>query len=238
MISKELESEILRLYHAEKWRVGTISRELRVHHSVVRRVLDEEGNARGRAHRGRLVDPYLPFIAETLEKYPELTASRVYQMVCERGYTGSPDRFRSIMAELRPRKHVEAHLRLKTLPGEQAQVDWAHFGRLKCGTATRTLYGFVIVLSYSRAIFLRFFLSQNTSNFLYGHQAAFEWFGGISRVCLYDNLRSVVIERTGSYTFAKIIACFSVSFANLVGARGALQRVFCAPCRRRVTLVE
>ena len=83
------------------------------------------------------------------------------------------------------------------LSGEQAQVDWAHFGHIEIGHASRPLMAFVIVLSYSRAIFLRFFLSQNLSNFMHGHQLAFEYFGGIARVCLYDNLKSVVLERVG-----------------------------------------
>jgi len=198
MINKELEIEILRLFHAEKWHVGTISRQLGIHHSVVRRVLEQEGKVREKQRRPRLVDPYVPFIVETLEKYPKLTASRLYQMIKERGYTGSPSRFRGIVAELRPAQHVEAYLRLKTLPAEQAQVDWGHFGRLQCGAASRALMAYVMVLSYSRAIFVRFFLSQNLSSFLYGHQFAFEWFGGISRVCLYDNLKSVVLERIGN----------------------------------------
>ena len=93
---------------------------------------------------------------------------------------------------------MEPFFRLKTIPGEQAQVDWAHFGRLQCGKALRPLVAFVVVLSYSRAVFVRFFLSQNLSHFLHGHELAFQWFGGVSRVCLYDNLKSVVLERTGN----------------------------------------
>jgi transposase len=66
----------------------------------------------------------LPFIRETLEKFPTLTASRLYAMVKSRGYSGSPDHFRHLIALHRPRPKAEAYLRLRTLPGEQAQVDW------------------------------------------------------------------------------------------------------------------
>ena len=118
-------------------------------------------------------------------------------MVRARGYAGAPDHFRVVVARHRPRKAAEAFLRLRTLPGEQAQVDWAHFGRLTIGRASRPLMGFVMVLSYSRAVFLRFFLSQKLESFLFGHEAAFRWFGGATRCCQYDNLRSVVLERVG-----------------------------------------
>lgn len=199
MISRETAAEILRLYHAEGWRVGSISRQLGIHHRTVKRVLVAEGAARpNRAARPRMIDPYLPFIEEALRRYPKVPASRLFAMVRNRGYPGKRSQFCSIVAELRPRRlDPEPYLRLKTLPGEQAQVDWAHFGRLPVGRAARPLVAFVIVLSYSRAIYLQFFLSQSLSNFLRGHELAFQWFGGLSRVCLYDNLKSVVVERIG-----------------------------------------
>ena len=68
-------------------------------------------------------------------------------MVYERGYRGSRSHFRNMIAAERPRPVAEAYLRLKTLPGEQAQVDWAHFGKVTIGRAQRRLMGFVMVLS-------------------------------------------------------------------------------------------
>ena len=91
----------------------------------------------------------------------------------------------------------EAYLRLKTLPGDQAQVDWAHFGKVRIGRAERRLMGFVMVLSYSRRIFLRFHLDAGMGNFLRGHIAAFEAWQGVPRELWYDNLSSVVAERRG-----------------------------------------
>jgi len=66
-----------------------------------------------------------------LAKYPRLRASRIWEMVRARGYKGQQSRFREIVAEIRPRPKAEAYLRLTTLPGEQGQVDWAHFGKLR-----------------------------------------------------------------------------------------------------------
>ncbi len=197
-IPAELEAKILRYFHVEHWRVGTIARQLGVHHATVDRVLSQAGLRKvERAVRASLIDPYLPFVVETLKSYPRLTASRLYAMVRERGYSGGPDHFRHLMAHHRARPQPEAYLRLKTLPGEQAQVDWGHFGKLTIGRATRTLMAFVMVLSFSRAVFLRFFLDAQMANFLRGHIGAFEAWGGVPRVLLYDNLKSAVLERQG-----------------------------------------
>lgn len=197
-ISPELEAKILRYFHVEKWKVGTIATQLGVHHGTVDRVLSQAGLPKiERPHRASLIDPYLPFVRKTLEQYPKLTASRLYAMVRERGYGGGEDHFRHLIAHHRPRPQPEAYLRLKTLPGEQAQVDWGHFGKLTIGKAERTLMAFVMVLSFSRAIFLRFFLDARMANFLRGHQGAFTAWGGLPRVLLYDNLKSAVLERQG-----------------------------------------
>ncbi len=87
----DIEAQILRYYHVEKWRVGTIATQLHVHHSVVTRVLAQAGLPRiGPPPRPSQVDAYLPFIHATLGTFPTLTASRLYAMVRERGYDGSP----------------------------------------------------------------------------------------------------------------------------------------------------
>jgi transposase len=197
-IALELAARIERLYTVERWRVGTIARQLHVHRDTVRRVLREHNaTAPGVPLRQYLVDPYRPFILQTLAKYPTLTASRLHDMVRERGYAGQASHFRHLVASMRPRPPAEAYLRLRTLPGEQMQCDWGHFGHLQIGRARRPLMGFVMVLSYSRRIFLRFCLNAQMDSFLRGHVEAFSAFGGLARTLLYDNLKSVVLERVG-----------------------------------------
>jgi transposase len=196
MIAADIEAEILRLHHAERWPIGTIARQLGLHHSTVRRVLAQAGIAAGRQSARRSIsDPYLDFITQTLERYPRLSAARLFAMVQARGYGGGPDHFRSVVARLRPRKPAEAYLRLRTLPGEQAQVDWGHFGKITVGCAERPLMAFVMVLSYSRHVYLHFFAAAAMAEFLRGHVLAFEYFGGVARTLLYDNLKSAVLER-------------------------------------------
>jgi transposase len=197
-LTPETEAQILRYHHAERWPIGTIASQLQVHRDSVARVLTQAGlPALGSIRRPSAIDPYLPFILETLTQFPRLRASRLYAMVKDRGYPGRPDHFRHLIARHRPRQKAEAYLRLRTLPGEQMQIDWGHFGHLDIGRAHRPLMGFVAVLSWSRQIFLRFYLGAHMENFLRGHVGAVAAWGGCPRVALYDNLKSAVLERQG-----------------------------------------
>ena len=199
MISPELRAKIRRLYTAEGWLKGTIARHLGIHHGTVSRALALEGITGPPPKRRSIIEPFVPWIRETLERYPRLPASTLYGMARRRGYPGGERHFRHCIATLglRPRRPAEAFLELRTLPGEQAQVDWAHFGTRKVAGGTRTLWAFVMVLSYSRWLFFRFFYDARLPSFLAGHVEAFSFFRGVSRVLLYDNLKSAVLERRG-----------------------------------------
>ena len=150
-IPPELESKILCYFHAEKWRVGTISTLLNVHHSAVSRVLTKTGlPPMGAVRCASVIDPYLPFIRETLKKFSTLNASRLYVMITERDNPDRPSQSRHMVSLHRSKQKAEAYLRLRTLPSEQGQVDWAHFGHIEIGRARRPLMGLVMVLSWSR----------------------------------------------------------------------------------------
>lgn len=196
MIDEEIRGQIVRYRLVEKWSVSAIAKHFGIHHSTVTGALRRVGvPPSSLPKRKSIADPYLPFIKEQLEKHPDLLASRLFEMVRQRGYPGQQDHFRTIVRVLRPTAPAEAYLRLRTLPGEQAQVDWAHFGKVTIGRAVRHLAAFVMVLSWSRMIFLRFFHDMRLGAFLRGHVEAYSFFGGVARVVLYDNLKSVVLER-------------------------------------------
>jgi len=196
MISMELIANIRRLFYAEHWKIGTIAAQLDLHPDTVRAAVEAHRFSRVSPCRAKASDPYLDFIQETLQQYPRLRATRLHQMLQERGYTGSVIQIRRLIRPLRPVKQ-EAFLRLTTLPGEQAQADWAHFGQVRVGRATRKLSCFVITLSYSRALWVEFFFDQSIENLLLGHVHAFQDWGAVPRTVLYDNLASVVAERRG-----------------------------------------
>ena len=196
MISAEEIAEIRRLYFAEHWKIGTIAAQLNLHPETVRGAIHADHFGRRTAPRASLTDPYLDFIRATLAQYPRLRATRLYEMVKQRGYTGSVVQLRRVVANLRPAKR-EAFFRLSTFQGEQAQADWASFGEVRIGRARRRLSCFVLTLSYSRALYLEFFLDQSLESLLLAHVHAFTDWGRVPRVILYDNMRSVVLERRG-----------------------------------------
>lgn len=216
MIPSELESKIQQLHRGEHWPVGSIARHLNVHHSVVRRALGYVPSDESKRAQETMITPYRPFILETLAKYPDICASRIYQMIKARGFEGSEGHLRRVMAQgIRKREPSrEAFLKLHMLPGSQAQVDWADFGKITIGRAVRRLSAFVMVLSYSRYLFFRFFLSMKMREFMQGFKDAFDFFGGVPREILHDNLKSGVIERVGS------IIKFNDRFLTLSGHYG------------------
>jgi len=177
--------------------VGTIAQALKLHPDTVRRAIEVERFHRAEQLRATMLDPYLPFVRQTLEAHPRLCATRLHPMLRDRGYTGSVEQLRRVVARLRPQPQ-EAFLRLQVFAGEQAQVDWAHFGSVTIGRARRALSCFVMTLSWSRALYLEFFFDQTMESFLRGHVNAFRSFSGAARVALYDNLKSAVLERHGS----------------------------------------
>jgi transposase len=199
VIAREVRARIRRLFYAEHWPIGTIASELGVHHDTVARAVETERfNNMTAQVRAQLLDPYKPVIADVLRDHPRLRATRIYEMVRARGYPGSVVQVRRYLRTVRP-SSVEAYLRLETMPGEQAQVDWGHFGKIQIGAARRVLSCFVLVLGWSRAMYARFALDQTLESFVRGHVEAFGALGGVPREILYDNLKSVVLERVGDH---------------------------------------
>jgi len=198
MMSAEEIAKARRLFFSEHWRIGTIAAHLGRHPDAIRRALNVDAFSRKGRHIKSLIDPYLGFIEDTLESYPSLRATRIHEMIVMRGFSGSIAQTRRAVRKLRPASSKEAYLRLQTLPGEQGQVDWANFGRVLVGRAKRMLSAFIMILSWSRAFHAIFTLDQKQDNFLFGHVEAFEFFQGVPRVLLYDNLKSAVIDRVGT----------------------------------------
>jgi transposase len=198
VIPPRLTAEIRRLAITEGWPPGRVARQLQVHHSTVRRVLGRSAQAADEdGRRPSLLDAFVPWLREQLGRFPTLPASQLYEMARRRGYAGGADHFRHRLAELglRPRQAPEAFFELRTLPAEQAQVDWADFGARQVVGGVRRLFAFVMVLSFSRHLFVRFFYDARLPSFLAGHVEAFTAFAGCPRLLLYDNLKSAVLER-------------------------------------------
>lgn len=197
-VSIETAAEIRRLYFGEHWKRGTIAAQLGVHHDVVVRVLGDFGPKQGTPRPdARVLDTYFAFIDETLERYPRLVCTRLCDMLRGRGYSGSLRTLRRYVRGARPRPKTEAFLRVETLPGEQAQVDWAHVGSIIVPGGRRPLWAFVMVLAHSRAMWAELVVGLDVHSLRRSLVRAASYFGGSPRQWLFDNAKTVVVERRG-----------------------------------------
>jgi transposase len=148
---------------------------------------------KSRPHVSKL-DPFKPDIVRLLARYP-YSAAQVFQRLREQGFAGSYELVQAYVRLVRP-KRQPAFLTLAFAPGECAQVDWGAFGTVPVGQTHRQLSFFVMVLCYSRMLYVEFTVSQTMEHFLACHQHAFEFFGGIPHKVMVDNLKSAVLKRT------------------------------------------
>lgn len=198
-ISIEQEAEIRRLYFAEHWKRGTIVAQLGVHEDVVERVLGRPG-PRPKSALALLppaIEPFAGFLDETLSRYPRLVGTRLFDMVCARGYTGSLRTLRRYLRKVRPVPRSEVFLRITPLIGEQSQFDWAHVGSIDVPGGRRPLYLFVIVLAYSRKCWAELVMDLSAYSLRRSLVRAAEYFQGCSRQWLSDNPKIIVVERQG-----------------------------------------
>jgi len=194
-MDNELWAKIQRLKQVDRISERDIASKLSISRGKVRRYLKKHPALPKPKQKGvSKLDPFKPIVHELLEKYPTLSNIRLYQKLKQYGYPGKKTLLRDYLARFRQTRHM-AYVRYETAPGEEAQVDWGFGGTVPVDGHIHKLYFFVMVLSHSRQLFVRFTISQAMDIFLDCHVKAFEYFAGIPRVILYDNLKSVVISR-------------------------------------------
>ncbi len=152
-----------------------------------------------RKPRPRKIDPYVPYLTGRIEE-GVLNARKLYGEIRRQGYPGGESQVREWVHPLREAREPAATVRFETPAGEQGQVDWGHFGTIVHHGRTCWLYGFVMTLGWSRAMYVTFTVSTDTAWFIRCHLQAFAYFGGIPRRLLYDNLKSVVLKRDADGT--------------------------------------
>ena len=143
--------------------------------------------------RSSKLDAFKPIIVQMLETHP-YSGKQIFQRIKEEGFTGGYTIVTDYIRKVRPRK-TTAYLKLAFAPGECAQVDWGSFGSIAIGETRRRLSFFVMVMCYSRKMYLEFTVSQTMEHWLSCHQNALRFFGGVPRKIMIDNLKSAVIKR-------------------------------------------
>lgn len=139
--------------------------------------------------RRTLLAPYEAIITTRLATYPELSAVRLFDEVWAAGYSGGITQVREYVARVRPRPEPEPVVRFETAPGHQAQVDFAEF-RLPWGKR----YALVVVLGYSRLLWLKFYPRQTLATVISGLEETFAYVGGVPTELLFDQMKAVIIE--------------------------------------------
>ena len=143
--------------------------------------------------RGSVLDPFKPRITRLLDTHP-YSAQQIFQRLREEGYGGGITILRDYVRRIRPTKRP-VYLKLHFAPGECAQVDWGAYGTVAVGNTRRRLSFFVMVLAFSRQMFVEFTVSQTMEHFLACHEHAFAAFGGVPAKIMVDNLKSAVLQR-------------------------------------------
>lgn len=193
MITYSQYTNIHRLRHENKLHIARIASEMSLDEKTVSKWLARKRFERRKGQgRSSKLDPHKPLIKSRLEKHP-YSAQQIFQLLCEEGYTGGYTIVKEYVRKMRPRT-PDAYLTLSFAPGENAQVDWGSFGNVPVGNTRRQLSFFVMVLSYSRLMYVEFTLSQKQEHFLQCHENAFLYFGGIPQKVMIDNLKTGVLE--------------------------------------------
>lgn len=208
----------IQAYHAERSLKPTqIARALELDRRTVANWLAEARfRARRSAPRASKLDPFKARIRQWLEAH-DYSGQQIFQRLREEGFEGGRTIVMDYVARVRPRR-APAFLTLSFAPGECAQVDWGSYGTVAVGESRRQLSLFVMVLCYSRLLYVEFTLNQRMEQFLACHQNAFAFFGNrVPQKIMVDNLKSAVLRRlTGE---APVLNPRYLDFARHAGFR-------------------
>ncbi len=194
MISYEVFCKIHNYSQQQGLKVPQIARELGLDPKTVAKWIKVKSfTPRQSASRNSKLDPYKTQIVRWLESHA-YSATQIFQRLKEIGYAGGYSIVKDYVRVVRPARHP-AFLTLSFEPGECAQVDWGEYGSVKVGSTRRRLSFFVMVLCDSRLMYVEFTVSQTMEHFLSCHQNAFQFFGGVPKKVMVDNLKSAVLRR-------------------------------------------
>jgi transposase len=204
-------AEIRRLHEIEKLSQSQIARQLGCHRRTVRRAIAQT-EPPTTASRASILDPYKPTIDRLIKESPDLSAVRVCEEISqsENGYRGSVILVRRHLRTIRPAKG-RVYQEVRHEPGQAMQVDWGDCDTLSIENTKRKVSVFVAVLCYSRMIYIEFTLSQRKAEFYRAITNAMEFFGGVPRKIIFDNLKAAVLNGHGKN------ACLHPEFLALCG---------------------
>jgi len=228
MLSADQQSQILAMYFGQAKSTRKIARDLKINRKSVMRIIERRSVLLEKSQsspRASILDPFKEYIAELLKRDPKIPSTTILQRLRVQGYLGGKSNLNSYVFTIRerPYRSREAFHTITFAPGECAQVDWGEFGDV-FGDGIK-IHCFLMVLCYSRLIYIEFTRGEKFEDFIRCHQNAFRFFGGlVPTECWYDNLTSAVTERLNS------LVKFNARFMAYIGHHGVMPHA-CNPAR-------
>ncbi len=198
MIAMEVFMDIFAL-RRQGFSIRYIAKKLGIHRNTVKRYLENGSLPRYRKKKRAvsILDPFKQDIDAFLEHY-SYQATWIFDRIRNMGYKGSYDTVKNYVRKVKDRMNKLAYIRFETQPGVQAQVDWADFQVQEPSGYASTIHAFIMILGFSRAMFVEFVKRCTLETFMDCHIHAFRFLGGVPAEILYDNMKNVVISRKGS----------------------------------------
>ncbi|MCX5881272.1 MAG: IS21 family transposase [Deltaproteobacteria bacterium] len=175
----------------------TIAHKLGIHRETVKKYLQENrppGELRRENHKESILAPFQQTIEDFLHQ-DNYRSTWLYNQILKMGYSGGYDTVKNFVRSIKSRLQRQAYIRFETIPGFQAQVDWADFQVIQSSALVLTFYLFIMVLGFSRAIYAELLTSCTMQAFMEAHMRAFQYLGGVPMEILYDNMKHVVTDR-------------------------------------------
>jgi len=172
------------------------------------------------------LDPYKDQIVFWLEEAP-YSAARILEKITEQGFDGGYTIVKQFVRSKKEQLNEQATVRFETMPGLQAQVDWAFFEDyfVKAAGEKRKLYCFLMILGYSRMRYIEFVTDMTTDTLIRCHINAFRYFNGYPEEIVYDNMKQVVIKRLMKQEQSTLNRQFE-DFAGFYGFKPVLCRPY------------
>lgn len=229
---------LLRHFLAQGMSKAAIARHLGISQRTIRRWiqageldrdLDEPPRYRPRPPMATKLDPFKALIEERLTAYPDLSAVRLLEEIQAIGYTGAYTQVKDYVRRVRPRPQPAPVVRFETPPGHQAQVDFA-----ECALPWGKRFALLVVLGYSRLLWLRFYPRQDMRTLFLGLEEAFGFFGGVPREALFDQMKAVITADLRLLGKGLVVNEEFLRFANHWGLRARACRPYRAQTKGKV----
>jgi transposase len=197
----ELEHTLITM-HNEGWSIHELKRQFQIGRNTVRRILRAHNNRRNDGHdvlkktkrRASKLDAFEPEIKRLLEKYPRITCVRIFEELKDAGYDGGMSILKERVAYLRVLPQREPVIRFETEPGQMSQMDWSPYTIKFRRTGKCQVQCFSYILCFSRRQYIDFTVRHDFYSLIRRHQDAFQYYGGVTRECLYDNEKTIVLR--------------------------------------------